>query len=213
MPEEIYWSAGSAADQIIESLSPVVKVSPEAMEKASYRSERSGFIALFRHHDTSLDSLPEMVDPLILVAEQIEKPGNLGAMLRIADGAGVDALVVADPTADPFNPNAVRSSTGAIFTVPIAIASLEDTQQWLQGSKVRGVAAVPDAATVLWDVDLRGAVAIWIGSEADGLSDRALRVVSEQMAIPMRGKADSLNASVSAAVIVFEAVRQRSVNR
>ena len=151
--------------------------------------------------------LPE--DPLVAVLEGVEKPGNLGAVLRSADGAGVDALIVADSASDPWNPNAVRASIGTVFSVPLATCAAGEALAYLQSLGLRIVAAAVDAAAA-WDgVDLRGGVAIALGSEATGLSDTWRVEGVEWVRIPMLGRADSLNVSASAAVLFYEALRQR----
>ncbi len=188
----------------------VVDVDVEPFKKASYRDRPEGLIAVARQFETALDSLPASPTPLFLVVESIEKPGNLGTMLRTADAAGVSAVIVNDPTTDPFNPNVVRASLGCLFTVPLAVASTEETLDRLRSAGVRTVATTPDTSTLLWDADLTGAVAIVVGSEQYGLSDEWLEHAVERVRIPMSGDADSLNAAMAAGVALFEAVRQRS---
>lgn len=206
-PVEVFWSP-----EISERPwdGDVVTVAAEAMEKASYGSRSEGLIAVFRHFDLDLDRLSLGSPPLVLVAENMEKPGNIGAMLRVADAAGFDALVVADPLADPFNPNAVRASTGAIFTVPVAMAPTLEVIDWLETHSIRSLAAADRADVTLWETDFTGPSAIWVGSEADGLGAQALGEAHYTVRIPMQGKVDSLNASVSAAVLAYEARRQRT---
>mgnify|MGYP002624048960 FL=1 len=130
--------------------------------------------------------------------------------MRICDGAGVAALIVVDSDTDVFNPNAVRASTGAVFTVPVARASMDEVSSWLSGHGVRSVAADPAAPMSIWESDLTGSMAIWIGAEAEGLSGTAASRADQLVRIPMVGEADSLNASVAAAVMIFESIRQRS---
>ena len=147
----------------------------------------------------------------MLVVESIEKPGNLGTMLRTADAAGVAAVVVTDPTTDPFNPNVVRASLGCLFTVSLAIAPTNEAINWLRAAGVRTLATTPDTDTTLWESDMTGAVALVVGSEQYGLSSEWLEGSDERLRIPMEGDADSLNAAMAAGVALFEAVRQRSV--
>ena len=154
-----------------------------------------------------LDLPPE---PLVLVCEGIEKPGNLGAMLRTADAAGVAAVVAADPVTDWGNPNVVRASKGTVFSVPVATATTRELLQWLRDSGIRLIATTPDTDTEHTAVDYRGAVAIAVGTEKDGLTDVALGAAAERVRIPMVGRVNSLNAATAAAVVVYEAVRQRS---
>lgn len=189
---------------------PYRTMSREAMDKASYRQSSTGLIAIFPFFERALEQIPITSTSLILVAEGMEKPGNLGALLRVADGAGVAGLVLVDSTTDVFNPNSVRASTGALFTVPLARSSLGETAAWLGRAGARSVAADPRSASPLWAADLTGCCAIWVGSEADGLTSQARGFADEVVAIPMAGRADSLNSSVAAAVLLYESVRQRS---
>jgi TrmH family RNA methyltransferase len=157
----------------------------------------------------SLADLVPPDDPLVVVAEGIEKPGNLGAVIRTADGAGASAVIAADPRTDLFNPNAIRASLGTIFALPVVVASTPDTLAWLLGHGIRPVAARVDAPANYTDVDLRGPLAIVLGSEAGGLSATWTDPRVIPVAIPMRGMADSLNVSIAAAVLLYEARRQR----
>ena len=184
-------------------------VSAEALDRASYRGRSQGVIAVLDQFDVTLDRLRPGPDPLLLIAEAIEKPGNLGAVLRTADAAGADALIAADPGVDPFNPNVVRASAGSIFSVPLAVAALDDAVAWARGRGARIVAADPTARTVIWETDLTGACAILVGAEHAGLTDAARSSADTLVAIPMLGRADSLNVSVSMAILAYEAVRQR----
>jgi TrmH family RNA methyltransferase len=170
----------------------------------SYRTEPEGVLGVF---EIPMRALPP--DPtLVLVAVGIEKPGNLGAMARTADAAGADALLVADAQVDPWNPNAVRASTGAVFTLPI----VETTRDELDALPLRKVAATLGVALTHTQIDLREPTAILIGAEANGLPDDWLALADVEVEIPMSGAtADSLNASAAAAVLLFEAVRQRTV--
>ena len=178
--------------------------------KVSYRDRPEGLLAVAEQFDTSLDSLTLGPESLVRVVEAIEKPGNLGTMLRTADAAGVTAVVAADPTTDPFNPNVVRASTGSLFTVPLAVAGTEETLARLDDEDVRILATTPDATTPHWDADYRGAVAIVVGSEQCGLTEPWLEGAAQRLRIPMAGMADSLNAAMAAGVVLFEAVRQRA---
>ena len=145
----------------------------------------------------------------VLVLEAIEKPGNLGAMLRSADGAGVDAVIVCDGVTDPFNPNAIRASLGTVFSVPIVTATAEETDAWLGEQGLIRIAASPGATECYTETDWTGPRAVLIGSEHEGLSGFWLERSDKTVQIPMRGRADSLNASTAAAVLLFEAARQR----
>ena len=160
---------------------------------------------------TGLDTLVLPAEPLVVVIEAVEKPGNLGAILRTADGAGADAVIAADPRADLFNPNAIRASLGTIFARQVAAAPSVKVLDWLAERSIRVVAARVDAEALYTDADLRGGIALVLGSEAEGLRDAWDDPRVEPVRIPMQGGvADSLNVSVAAAVLLYEAVRQRS---
>jgi TrmH family RNA methyltransferase len=206
-PREVYLRIGDAVNF---PGSQVFFCSAEAMAKASYQTRPDAVIGIVDQFDTSLDRIALGFDPMILVAEGLEKPGNLGAILRTADAAGADAVIAVDSRVDPFNPNVIRASTGAIFTVPFADAALDETLQWLQSSGISVLAASPHAETLPWGVDLTGRVALMVGSEDIGLSDAAAAAAGRLIRIPMLGAVDSLNTSVSMAILAYEAVRQRS---
>lgn len=190
----------------------VVTVDPSVLDRASYRDRSEGLIAVFPQFDTALERVSPRSEPLILIAEGIEKPGNLGAMLRTASAAGVDALIAVGSTVDPFNPNVLRASTGAVFSVPVAVSTWDMAQPWLSQREIALVAASPDAATSLWHADLTGPVAVVIGAEDTGLSPQAAAMATRTVRIPQHETGvDSLNASVAAAIVLFEAVRQRTV--
>lgn len=188
---------------------PITELGETAFRKVSYRDRPEGLLGVARQSPTTLDRLPQTATPLILVVESIEKPGNLGTMLRTADAAGVAAVVVCDPATDPYNPNVVRASLGTLFTVPLAIATTSETIDWLSKRGIRSVATIPGARTAIWDADLTGAVALVIGSEQYGLSPTWRRQADLEVALPMAGSADSLNAAMAAGIALFEAVRQR----
>ena len=170
--------------------------------KLTMRQNPDGIIGVAPTWSPDLDSIHR---DLVLIAEAIEKPGNLGAMLRTADAAGA-GVVVADPTVDPFNPNVVRASQGALFTVPVGVTDTAAARDWAIDHGTVFV-TTPGAEQTLWDADLTGATAIVVGSEHRGV-DASWRGIGTQVRIPMRGSADSLNASVAAAIVLFEAIRQ-----
>jgi TrmH family RNA methyltransferase len=188
----------------------LVELGEAAFRKAAYRDRPEGLIAVARQFDTSIDRLDLDGEPLVLVVESIEKPGNLGTMLRTADAAGVDAVIVCDPTTDPFNPNTVRASVGSLFTVPLAVTSTSTAIDHMGRRGVRTIATSPDAGDLYWTPGYAGAVGIVVGSEQYGLSKQWLEAATHRVRIPMHGSADSLNAAMAAGVVVFEAVRQRS---
>jgi len=185
-------------------------VEKRALDRASYRGRSQSVIAIFGQFEVGLHALEVKAKPLVIVIEAIEKPGNLGAILRTADAVGADAVIAADPGTDPFNPNVIRASTGALFSVPIAVSDLETAVRWLHDRQIRIVAAAPAGEHALWSVDLTGPCALVVGSEHDGLTVEARAAADLEVSIPMRGATDSLNASVSLAVLAYEALRQRS---
>lgn len=185
-------------------------VAPTALDRASYRQTSQGVLGVFGCWQTGLEELSLSTPALLLVAESLEKPGNLGAMLRTASAVAADALIIVDEGTDPFNPNVVRSSTGAIFDVPFVVTDWNSLKPWLRDMEVSLVAATPQSAPTLWDADLTGSCALLVGSESPGLSREAEDAADILVSIPMRGSVDSLNASVSAALIAYEALRQRS---
>ena len=191
----------------------VIEVAAGPFTKTTYRDRPEGLLGVATQFETGLRRLEYEAAPLILVVEAIEKPGNLGTMLRTADAAGCSAVIVCDPTTDPFNPNVVRASTGALFTVPLAVASSTDAVEWLRERNIRIVATTPDAEMLHHDADLTGALAVVIGSEQFGLSATWLGAADVVVRIPMSGMADSLNAAMAAGVALFEAVRQRTSHR
>ncbi|WP_446666867.1 TrmH family RNA methyltransferase [Flexivirga sp. B27] len=187
----------------------IVRLSRAAFEKVAYREGADGFLAVVPAVGTTPRELTLAEAPLLLIAEGVEKPGNLGAMLRTADAAGVDAVVAADPVTDWGNPNVVRSSKGTVFSVPVATATSQETFDWARERSIRVVAATPAATDLHTDVDLTGSVAIAVGTEKQGLTDAALAAADIHIRIPMSGKANSLNVATSAAIVIYEAVRQR----
>ncbi|MFZ0015250.1 MAG: RNA methyltransferase [Acidimicrobiia bacterium] len=188
-----------------------VTVDPAALDRASYRSRSQGLIGVFPQFPTDLGQIVDVANPLMLVADSIEKPGNLGAMLRTAGAAGVTAVVAIGASVDPFNPNVVRSSTGALFRVPLAVSSWDELGPWTGEREIRIVAGSPDGEKPLWETDLSKGVAVVVGAEDVGLSDEALENADELVSIPQRTvEVDSLNVSVAAGILLFEAVRQRT---
>jgi TrmH family RNA methyltransferase len=178
-------------------------------EKIAYRTGVPNVVAVFRTKTPSLADLRLSECPLLLVMEAVEKPGNLGAMLRTADAAGVDAVLVCDPHTDIFNPNCIRASLGAIFTVPVVAASSEEAVAFLRSKQIKIMATWLEAAKPLYTADLRQPLAFVLGAEATGISQCWVEQADERLIIPMNGQVDSLNVSASAAVVLFEAVRQR----
>ena len=190
-----------------EKLAPVV---PAVFQKISYRENPDGFLALAKPKYLELSKIKLNKNPLVIILESLEKPGNLGAILRSADAAGADAVIVANPKTDIYNPNVIRASLGTVFTNQVAVASTEEARNWLAKNKIKSLAATPEAKKIYTEVNYTGPVAIIMGEEHPGLSQGWLEKVDEKIKIPMRGKIDSLNVSVSTAIILFEAVRQRT---
>jgi TrmH family RNA methyltransferase len=187
----------------------VYEVSESVFQTIAYREGSDGILALARPKPHRLPDLRLPDNPLIIVLEAVEKPGNLGAVLRTADAAQVDAVIVCDPSTDLYNPNIIRSGVGCLFTVPVAVASNDETLKFLQNHRIQTFAAELKAAQRYQDTDFTSPSALVLGSEADGLSDFWLKQADRRIKIPMRGVIDSLNVSVTAAVLTFEAMRQR----
>ncbi|CCH77580.1 putative rRNA methylase [Nostocoides japonicum T1-X7] len=189
--------------------SDVVRLGRAAFERTAYREGPDGFVAEVPAPGLALGDLVLGAEPLVLVAEHVEKPGNLGAMLRTADAAGVDAVVAVDPVTDWGNPNVVRSSKGTVFSVPVASTDLTGLLGWLGDHGIRLVATTPAAESLHTAVDLTGPLAVAVGAEKDGLTHAALAAAADRVRIPMAGIVNSLNVATSAAIVVYEAVRQR----
>ena len=195
---------------IAETDAERITVSRPVFEKMSYRENPDGWLAVFPIPQQTLDDLLPGESPLVIVAESIEKPGNLGAILRTADAAHVDALLVCDPRVDLWNPNVVRASRGAVFSVPVVECDNGAALEWLKRRGVHILAATPGAEAVYSEIDLRKPVAIAVGTEDEGLSEFWMANADVRVRIPMGGSVNSLNVSVSTALIVYEAVRQRN---
>ncbi len=201
--------ARAALDALASRDIATTPTSEAAFAKIAFGDRADGIVAIVRIASMRLDDLALPDDPLVVVLEGVEKPGNLGAVLRSADGAGVDALIAASPRTDLMNPNAIRASAGTIFTVPIAAAPTDEVIAWLQGRRIPIMATLVDAETLYTDADLTGPVAVAFGSEAAGLTAAWRTEEITDIRLPMLGTADSLNVSVSAAVVLYEARRQR----
>jgi TrmH family RNA methyltransferase len=185
-------------------------VNRAVFEKMSYRENPDGWLGVFPIPDVSLEDLVLGDSPLVIVAESVEKPGNLGAILRTADAAHVDALLVCSPRVDLWNPNVVRASRGAVFSVPVVECENASAFEWLKAREIRILAATPAADTVYSAIDLCQSVALAVGTEDEGLTDFWMSNADVKVRIPMNGRVNSLNVSVSTALIVYEAVRQRN---
>ncbi|WP_029906478.1 RNA methyltransferase [Prevotella sp. 10(H)] len=185
------------------------EVSEAVFEKIAYREGSDGLLTLAKSKSHTLNDLKLSENPFIIILEAVEKPGNLGAILRTADAAQVDAVIVCDPATDLYNPNAIRSSVGCLFTVQTAVSTSQEALDFLHEKGIKSFAAELQASQWYQDADFTVPSAVVMGTEADGLTDFWLNNADARIKIPMRGKIDSLNVSVSTAVITFEAMRQR----
>ena len=182
-------------------------------EKVAYRGSTEGVIAEMKCKNHKLEDLRIKENPLVVVLESVEKPGNLGAILRSADAAGVDAVIVCDPLTDMYNPNLIRSSIGGIFTVPTAAATSDEAIKWLKDNNIKIYTAQLQDSEWYYETDMATGTAIVMGTEATGLTEVWRRAADAHIKIPMLGRLDSLNVSVSAAILMYEAVRQRNTSQ
>ena len=189
------------------------EVTESVYEKIAYRGSTEGVVAVMRMKHLQLDDLKLSDNPLIVVLESVEKPGNLGAVLRSADAAGADAVIVCDPLTDLYNPNLIRASIGALFTVPTVSVSSEACIAFLKAKGIRVLTAQLQDSELYYDTDMCCGTAIVMGTEATGLTNQWREAADAHIRIPMLGQLDSLNVSVSAAILLFEAVRQRQGSR
>ena len=188
-----------------------IELDSKVYEKVSYGDRQDGLLAVFKPKEYSLNELKASDQSLFLVIEEVEKPGNLGAILRTADAGGVSAVIVCDVKTDIYNPNVIRASLGAIFTVKTLVVSKEEAFKFLKANSMMICATTPHTKLIYTDADLRKRLAVVVGSEQKGLSDFWLNCADLKIAIPMKGKVDSLNVSTSTAIVLYEALRQRSV--
>ena len=182
----------------------------DAFANAAYREGPDGILGVGKQQAHALEELPLPKQPLLLVLEGIEKPGNLGAILRSADGAGADAIILTDCVLDLYNPNAIRSSQGLIFALPIVSVAHNHLKDWLQQHHIQSIAATPHTNQLHWDADYTSGTALFFGSESDGLSNFWIDAADQRIRIPMQGRADSLNVAAAAAICLYEARRQRN---
>lgn len=189
----------------------IIELGQKAYLKIAFGNRHEGLIGVGCFADLSLAALKLKERPLIAVAEAIEKPGNIGAMLRTADACGVDAFILASPLADIYNPNVIRSSLGAVFSVKMALAKSEELVSWLKDNKIKIICAAVGSNEEYTSFDYRLPCAIVFGSEEKGLSDIWLKSADKRLKIPMKGKVDSLNVSVACGAFLFESLRQRSI--
>ncbi|HET7018439.1 MAG TPA: RNA methyltransferase [Streptosporangiaceae bacterium] len=203
------------ADRAAERGTEVVHVSPAAFRKIAYRESPDGWLAVVPAVGGGLGGpggpggLEVGANPLVVICQGVEKPGNLGAILRTADAAGAAAVIATDPVTDWGNPNVIRASKGTVFSVPVATGRSELVLDWLAERSIKLVAATPGAEMLLTQADFSGPVAIAVGSEKYGLPEEWLSRADVLVRIPMFGRADSLNVATAAAIVCYEAVRQR----
>lgn len=204
---------GKNNDALLDTLrdagSAIYECSANVLRKIAYRERPEGLIAIAEMKRKGLDEIPAKPDGLYLVAETIEKPGNLGSILRSADAVGATAVIVCNKQTDIFNPNVIRASTGAIFSMPLAETTSEEALAWLRKLGIKTLAATPHTHLYHTDVDMKQGVAIVVGAEQYGLSDYWMNSADLQVLIPMLGKMDSLNVATAATILLYEAARQR----
>lgn len=214
-PEKLYFCEEILPESELEQSEslrglPRVRLSPEVYRHLAFRGKTEGILALMRSKDHRLEDLQlHRPNPIILIAESPEKPGNIGALLRTADAAGLDAVIIADIRGDLYNPNVIRSSVGCLFTVPVAVASSQDIIQWLKAREIQLIVTSLEGAERYDLANYEQATAIAVGTEATGLTPVWLEAAEAAVKIPMSGHIDSMNVSVAAAITVFEACRQR----
>ena len=191
------------------SITPTL-VSHQVYEKMAYRESTEGIIAVAKCKEHRLKDLHLKENPIVVILESVEKPGNLGAILRTAEAAGVDAVIVCDPLTDLYNPNLIRASIGGVFSVPVAVSTSKECIAFLKEHKIRILTAQLQDSYEYYDYDMHGATAIVMGTESTGLTQQWRDAADAHIRIPMLGRLDSLNVSVSAAILMYEAVRQRN---
>ena len=208
------WFLGSNEMPLLAALAAegvrVVQLAPHLLEKIAYRERPEGLIAIAKMRRHVLSDIPLYPDGFYLVAEAVEKPGNLGSMLRSADAAGVDGMIICNKNTDIYNPNVIRASTGALFSVPLAEATSEETFDWLRNHHIPMLAATPHAQGVYTDADMTGPVAIIVGTEQYGLTELWMKHADLPVRIPMLGRIDSLNVATATTILLYEAARQRN---
>lgn len=207
------WYLGENEPALVEACraagAEIVACSREVFAKIAYKDRPEGLLAVAPPLDKTLDDLPDIRPALLLVAEAVEKPGNLGSILRSADAAGVHGVIVCDPCTDLNNPNVVRSSVGTVFSLLVVSASTEDTLAWLRARGIRMLAATPAADRLYTEVDMTADIALVVGTEKFGLSERWMKEADLPVRIPMLGQIDSLNVACATTLLLYEAVRQR----
>ncbi len=207
------WFLGVNEEKVLEDAAKkgaeLVRIGKEAFQKIAYRERPEGLLGIGKQWHTRLQDLQLSDNPFLIVVEAIEKPGNLGTILRSADATGAEAVIVCDAVTDLFNPNVVRASTGVMFTTPTVITTSEQAITFLKEHGIKTLAATPAAKKLYTEVDMTGPIAIVMGSEQFGLTDRWLNDCDIPVRLPMAGIADSLNVSAATVALAYEAVRQR----
>jgi len=201
----------AALKQFTSISDDVIEISKEVFQKLAHRDTTEGVLAVAKSKSHQIENLQlERKTPLILIAEAPEKPGNIGALLRTADAANVDAVIIANPKTDLYNPNIIRSSVGCVFTTQIAMGSTTEIIEFLSKNNINIYCAALQASTNYHTQDYTKPTAIVVGTEANGLTDEWLNASTQNIIIPMQGEIDSMNVSVAAGILIFEAKRQRS---
>lgn len=217
-PKELYicrdFFLGKNEDELIQKLqdeggTQVFETEQNVFKKISYRDRPEGLLALTGYFRKQVEDLELSDPPLLVVAQSIEKPGNLGTIIRSADGTGADGLILCDKCTDLFNPNVITASTGMCFSLPIAEAASQDTINYLKENNITILSATPHADKLYTDVDMTGPIAVIVGAEQYGLTEEWMKQSSINVKIPMLGKADSLNVATATTLLLYEAVRQR----
>jgi TrmH family RNA methyltransferase len=212
---EVYYCPSLIEEKQLEMLHKrrisLVPISHHVFESIAYRENKDGMIAVCRFKSLRLEELPLSPHPLLIVLEAVEKPGNLGAILRTADACGADAIIVCEPKTDIYNPNVIRASLGCVFSKSVVCCTKDEALDYLHAHKIQSIATTPYTDKIYFEEDLTQAIAIVMGTEADGLSEFWLKNTSTQVKVPMLGEADSLNVSVCTAILVYESLRQRQI--
>lgn len=213
LPQTIFTAPDLTTHQLTFPATETIRVNRTVFGKISYRENPDGWLGIFPIPSRSLDNVLLSSSPLLIIAESVEKPGNLGAILRTADAARADALLLCDPRVDLWNPNVVRASRGALFSVPAVEVNSASALAWLKARRIQILAATPAASVSYTSLDYVKPVAIAVGTEDTGLSEFWLEHADEKMSIPMLGRVNSLNVSIATAVIIYEAIRQRRMSQ
>ena len=207
--ESLFYNTSASSEPDVNHAEHVFPVTPRVYERIAYRGSTEGVIAIVRSRQTTLSDLSLSDSPLLIVLESVEKPGNLGAVLRTADAAQADAVIVCDPLTDLYNPNLIRASLGAFFTVPTVACTSAECIAFLQQHAIQILTAQLQDSLPYYDTPMTPPTAIVMGTESTGLTQQWRDAATAHIRIPMLGRLDSLNVSVSAAILLFEAVRQR----